>query len=285
MRTATILTSFLLVAFLGSCGDGAGDNVRTGTDTDGQQATDVAAANAGDEAAGPVTGRAIDDGSVPTSDPETAAEPVGRDTSNPADEERVDEQPAGEPKVEAMPTDQVDQSDLTEQEQDEGAGAAPAIPAGASPEDIRAIRGAQQMLQAEEKLRKMISDGNVEGVDKLLTFEEISSWAYKNGLEGMPPEVKDLDGKTVMMVGFMLPIHKIEDMEEFLLVQSLWACCYGQPPDLNGLVRVVMTNDNKVDYEIDPVRMIGKFKIEAYEEDGFIVDIYQLHTDKIEVLR
>jgi hypothetical protein len=42
------------------------------------------------------------------------------------------------------------------------------------------------------------------------------------------------------MTGFMLPIDEVENIKEFLLVQSLWSCCYGQPPDINGIVRVVM---------------------------------------------
>ena len=157
-------------------------------------------------------------------------------------------------------------------------------PASADPEDIRAMRSAQQMIAAESRLKKLITAGELEGVDQLLTFEEISSWPYIDGLEGMPKEVKELDGKKVMMVGFMLPIDEVENIKEFLLVQSLWACCYGQPPDINGIVRVVMTGDNRCDYHYDPIKMVGKFKVEAYMEDGYCVDIYQLHVDKIEPL-
>ena len=131
----------------------------------------------------------------------------------------------------------------------------------------------------------MLEQGKLTGIDQLLTFEELSSWPYQEGLKGMPEQIKKIDGKRVMMVGFMLPIDKVENMKEFLLVESLWACCYGQPPDINGIVRVVMTGDNLADYEINPVRMIGTFEVEEYKEEGWVVDIYQLHIDEYEVIK
>ena len=159
------------------------------------------------------------------------------------------------------------------------------IPAGASSGDIRAVRGAQAMIQAEAKLRQLVKEGKIKGVDKILPFEEISSWPYQDGLKGMPPLVKELDGKNVMMTGFMLPIDEVENIKQFLLVQSLWSCCYGQPPDINGIVRVVMKGDKRVNYEFEPIKIIGQFKVKATVEDGYCVDIYQLSTDSVEVIK
>ena len=141
------------------------------------------------------------------------------------------------------------------------------------------------MLAAERKLRRMIKEGKIGDVDQILTFEEISSWPYEDGLQGMPKEVRELDGKKVLMTGFMLPIDEVENIKEFLLVQSLWSCCYGQPPDINGIVRVVMKGDRRIDYQFDPIKVVGTFEIEATLEDGYCVDIYQLHADSVEVIR
>jgi len=159
------------------------------------------------------------------------------------------------------------------------------MPASASPEDIRAVRGAQSMLQAEAKLKQQLKEGKIKGVDKILHFEEISAWPYQDGLKGMPPEVKKLDGTSVMMTGFMLPIDEVENIKQFLLVQSLWSCCYGQPPDINGIVRVVMKGDKRIDYQFEPIKVIGTFKVKATVEDGYCVDIFQLHADSVEVIR
>jgi len=97
--------------------------------------------------------------------------------------------------------------------------------------------------------------------------------------------VKDLSGKKVLMTGFMLPIDEVQNIKEFLLVQSLWSCCYGQPPDIHGIVRVVMPKGKKTDYFFDPLKLTGTFKVEATIMDGYCVDIYQLHIESLEAIK
>lgn len=160
-----------------------------------------------------------------------------------------------------------------------------AVPAGSDPADLRAMQGAQQMLEAEKRLRDLIKAGKIEGVDRILSFEEISAWPYEDGLKGMPKQLHKLDDKNVLMTGFMLPIDEVQDIKEFLLVQSLWSCCYGQPPDINGIVRVVMKGDARIDYQFEPLKVIGTFKVKETLEDGYCVDIFQLHADLVEVIK
>lgn len=147
------------------------------------------------------------------------------------------------------------------------------------------MRGQQQMLDAERRLTQMIKSGKLKNIDQMLSFEEISSWPYEDGLKGLPKTVKKLDGRKIMMTGFMLPIDQVENIKEFLLVQSLWSCCYGQPPDINGIVRVIMKGKSTTDYQFDPIKIIGDFKVEAAIEDGYCVDIFQLHADSVEVIK
>jgi hypothetical protein len=158
------------------------------------------------------------------------------------------------------------------------------IPAGADPEDIKLIRSAVAMFEAEARLAKMVKAGLIQGVDRLLTFDEISSWPYEDGLKGMPEKVKKLDGKKVLMTGFMLPIDAVENIREFLLVESLWSCCYGQPPDINGTVRVILKGDKRTDYEFEPIKLVGTFRVETSIEDGFCVDVFQLEVERVEVI-
>ena len=101
----------------------------------------------------------------------------------------------------------------------------------------------------------------------------------------MPKKVRDLHGKKVLMSGFMLPIDEVRNIKEFLLVQSLWSCCYGQPPDINGIVRVVMPKGRTTDYFFDPLKVIGTFKVESTSIDGYCVDIYQLEVESLEALK
>ena len=61
--------------------------------------------------------------------------------------------------------------------------------------------------------------------------------------------------------------------------------CYGQPPDINGIVRVVMPKGKTTDYFFDPIKIIGTFKVEATVLDGYCVDIYQLQVESLEAIR
>jgi hypothetical protein len=157
-------------------------------------------------------------------------------------------------------------------------------PQGASPEDIRAMQGAKAMLEAEVRLKRLLQEGKIKGVDKLLTFEDISSWPYEDGLKGMPDSLRKLDGQKVMMTGFMLPIDEVENISKFLLVQSLWSCCFGQPPDVNGLVRVEMQGRKRVEYQYDPIRIIGILTIKANYDDDYCTDVYTLKAESVEVI-
>ncbi len=159
------------------------------------------------------------------------------------------------------------------------------VPKGTDPADIAAMRSAEAMLAAEKRLAEQMKAGKITGLDMILPFDELNSWPYEDGLKGMPKRVKDLSGKKVLMVGFMLPIEEVQNIKEFLLVESLWSCCYGQPPDIHGIVRCVMPKGKRTDYFFDPIKLTGSFKVEATILDGYCVDIYQLHVDSIEALK
>jgi len=159
------------------------------------------------------------------------------------------------------------------------------MPKGTDPADIAAMRSAEQMLEVEKRLQKEIKAGKITGLDKILPFDELTSWPYEDGLKGMPKRIKDLSGKKVLMTGFMLPIDEVQNIKEFLLVESLWSCCYGQPPDIHGIVRVVMPKKKTTDYFFDPLKIIGTFKVESTVMDGYCVDIYQLHVESLEAIK
>jgi hypothetical protein len=189
----------------------------------------------------------------------------GKTEVKPADGKKEDAKKE-EPKIEKPPADQP-------------------VPRGTDPADIKAIQSAQAMIEAERKLAEQIKTGKIKGLDKIVTFDELSNWPYEDGLKGMPKRVKDLAGKKVLMTGFMLPIDEVQNIKEFLLVQSLWSCCYGQPPDINGIVRVVMPKGKTTDYFFDPLKIVGTLKIESTVLDGYCVDIYQLQLESLEAIK
>jgi hypothetical protein len=213
--------------------------------------------------------------------PEPAPQPVPKTEQKKPEEQKPEAKPA-DGKQEPKPAPQ--EQPAQEPRIDQPAPDQP-MPMGSDPADLAAMRSAEAMLAAERRLQQMIKEGKIEGLDKIVTFDELSAWPYEDGLKGMPKKVKDLHGKKVLMSGFMLPIDEVRDIKEFLLVQSLWSCCYGQPPDINGIVRVVMPKGKTTDYFFDPLKIIGTFKVEATSIDNYCVDIYQIEVESLEALK
>lgn len=164
-------------------------------------------------------------------------------------------------------------------------GAAGELPKGTDPADLAAMRSAEAMLEAERRLAQMITEGKIAGVDQVLPFDDLEGWKYTEGLQGAPADVRALDGKQVLMLGFMLPLDEVQDMREFLLVSSLWSCCYGTPPDVHGIVRCRMAEGRRVDYQFEPIKLVGRFSVKETREDGYCVDIYQLDVELLEVVQ
>ena len=218
----------------------------------------------------------LDRGSLARSVLAAPQDPAHQDPAPQGQERREKPKPAPETPKQEKP---VTEKPVTDKPKDQP------VPKGTDPADLAAMRSAEAMLEAERKLAEQIKSGKITGLDKILPFDELTSWPYEDGLQGMPKRVRDLSGKKVLMTGFMLPIDEVQDIKEFLLVQSLWSCCYGKPPDIHGIVRVVMPKGKTTDYVFDPLKIIGTFKVEATVMDGYCVDIYQLHVESVEVIR
>lgn len=115
-----------------------------------------------------------------------------------------------------------------------------------------------------------------------LTFETLKSWTYVEGQTPLPRFIKALDGKDVEMTGFMMPLTEMKDITEFLLVPSLWGCCYGQPPAVNHIVVVRMRTGQLTKFYDDPIRVRGRFKVGEIKQDGYLVSLYVLTADRID---
>jgi len=158
------------------------------------------------------------------------------------------------------------------------------VPEGANEADIRAIRGANAMLKAEKQLKQILKNLKVKGDAIPVPFKKIDSWTYEDGFKGMPKDIRKLDGKRVVMAGFMLPIYEVENIKTFYLVKSLWSCCYGIPPDVNGLVHVVVKKKGGVNYQYDPIFIVGHFKVKEIKDEDYTVCLFEIVADDIRVL-
>ena len=152
---------------------------------------------------------------------------------------------------------------------------------GANPQmQQQAIRG-----QARVMARGLITqlggtlddDGGeeIEGEWETISWPTLSGFEYEEGME-LPATVTALDGKDVMAWGYLL--HLEED--QFLLVKSLWSCCFGRPPDLHEAIVVRADNSNDR-FESRGVRVYGRFEAKEMTEDGYVTSLYRLDSEHV----
>ncbi len=99
----------------------------------------------------------------------------------------------------------------------------------------------------------------------------------------IPGAVKELDGRKVMLSGFMMPVKMENGMvTEMLLMRNQMACCYGGVPNMNEWV-VVHMGKHPVKALMDtPVFLYGTMKVGTILDNGFVAGIYQMDGVKME---
>ncbi len=103
------------------------------------------------------------------------------------------------------------------------------------------------------------------------------------GEEQIPAEVKALNGRKVVIQGYMIPV-KMEGglVTEFIVVSDPLVCCYGNVPEMNEWIVVKMTKGVQPLQDV-PLSFYGKLKVGAMFENDFMVGIYYLDGDRMEV--
>lgn len=119
--------------------------------------------------------------------------------------------------------------------------------------------------------------------DDFLLIEEGSSVVVA-GPE-IPGRVRELDGRSVAVTGYMLPLKVVgkDAVEEFLLLRSQALCCYGAVPEVNEWISVRMPNTPAKSLMDRPVTVKGTLQVGEMREEGYLVGIYDMVGDSVEV--
>jgi hypothetical protein len=115
-----------------------------------------------------------------------------------------------------------------------------------------------------------------------MQIKELGNFEYdpdKGG--GIPKDVFGLAGAQIRLTGFMIPMDSADRITQFALVPSLFACCFGQPPQIQHTIVVNCPPGKAVAYFPDQISVEGTLKVDEQKEDGFIVSIFQLKADSI----
>ncbi len=125
---------------------------------------------------------------------------------------------------------------------------------------------------------------DIPGVEPLM-WELLRTYEYRPKLEGMPADITKLDGKKVVMIGFLMTVFEYDDIRDFHLVASHWSCCYGVPPGLDGAVRVTLKKGEEgLPNTIKPMRVIGTLRVKEVKESEIVYAIYSIEDAEVRIM-
>jgi hypothetical protein len=110
----------------------------------------------------------------------------------------------------------------------------------------------------------------------LLDWSVLTSYEYKAGLLDVPDAIKALDGKTVTMRGFLMPLYEFDDIHEFVLVATHMSCCFGIPAGINGQVLVHLAQKDGLPNTNEPIEVRGTFHVREKSQEGYVLSIYDM---------
>jgi hypothetical protein len=103
--------------------------------------------------------------------------------------------------------------------------------------------------------------------------------------DGIPKNIRELDGRPVRLEGFMMPlaVEKDGSVKEFLIMRSVLTCCFGATPMPTEWVVVRPGKKSaKVKPTMDvPLAFFGKFHVGELYRDGLFAGIYELELDRV----
>ena len=97
----------------------------------------------------------------------------------------------------------------------------------------------------------------------------------------IPADVQQLSSHQIRLSGFMIPMDQAANITQFALVPSLFACCFGQPPQIQHTIVVNCPKGKAVSYYPDEIVVQGTLTVAEKKDEGFIVSIFEVQADSV----
>ena len=135
--------------------------------------------------------------------------------------------------------------------------------------------------QPTAEVRKPIPTPKPGQVTDLL-IKDLGNFDYDIEKGGnIPADIKALNGTAFRTRGYMIPLDQAESISEFALVPSLFACCFGQPPQIQHTLVVHCPKGKAVSYFADEISVEGTLKVEEKKDDGYIISIFEITASSV----
>jgi hypothetical protein len=97
----------------------------------------------------------------------------------------------------------------------------------------------------------------------------------------IPADVLALNGSTVRLRGFMIPMDQAESITSFALVPALPGCQFCAPVPVQEVVVARVPKGKALAYFPDELVVEGKLTVREKKEDGCIVSIFELDVTSV----
>ena len=99
----------------------------------------------------------------------------------------------------------------------------------------------------------------------------------------IPPKWRALDGKKVILEGFMYAgMSASDEINNFQFVYNIQKCCFGGPPRVQERVFVTVPNGGAVPYYGSLVRCSGTLHVGVHKNDGGVTDtVFTMDLQKV----
>jgi hypothetical protein len=151
-----------------------------------------------------------------------------------------------------------------------------------TPRQSQAIAALAKELTRQFLLLAVGSSPGADGIDiplpeghERVSWNQLGGFTYQEGGR-LPSEVLALHGRRVGLPGFMLSSNDTAFPGEFILVESLWGCCFGSVPELNQTILVRGRLGATVDYTSGPLIVTGVLEVGEQRQQGFVSSLYRV---------
>lgn len=115
-----------------------------------------------------------------------------------------------------------------------------------------------------------------------LAIKDLGNFEYDQEHGGnIPADVRALEGIKIRLHGFMIPMDQAENITQFALVPSLFACCFGQPPQIQHTIVATCPKGKAVGYVPDEIVVEGTLHVQEKKDDGYVVSIFEVGVSSV----
>src|SRR5688572_20469992 len=120
------------------------------------------------------------------------------------------------------------------------------------------------------------------GETRDMNVKELGNFEYDADKGGnIPADVKALSGMKIRVKGFMIPMDQANTVTSFALVPDLFACCFGQPPQVQHMIVATTPPGKSVTYYPDELVVEGTLNVQEKKEDGFIISLFEMQVSSV----